>query len=213
VSGCSSKSVRRNHAERRINRAVEYEGWDDSAPQFLHAAVALVCVTRFRARQVPRLTAYSINILGSLAGIGALLLMSYLETPPWSWVRVGALPLLWWMGRRAQPAAALALIGLASLMTAPSAWHLPVALIVIVEFSRFMCHQRIEWSTLTVTVGGLGIGVLAHPHFPQNLAFFWMQTSRFCFESRGQEKKASRWAPNSGATPQQTSAGFCFCGC
>ena len=62
---------------------------------------------------VPRLPGYTINILGSLAGILAFSGLSYLETPPYVWFAVGLLPLAWWLpGRR------LLAIGLAALSAA-----------------------------------------------------------------------------------------------
>ena len=45
---------------------------------------------------VPRIRGYTVNILGSLAGILAFSTASLLETPPWLWFAVGLLPLLWW---------------------------------------------------------------------------------------------------------------------
>ena len=44
-----------------------------------------------------RLRGYTVNILGSLAGILAFLLASYFETPPWVWFLVGLAPLLLWI--------------------------------------------------------------------------------------------------------------------
>jgi len=60
--------------------------------------------------QVARLPGYTINILGSLAGILGFTGLSYLETPPWVWFAVGLAPLLWWIVRRFWRPAALGLI-------------------------------------------------------------------------------------------------------
>lgn len=49
---------------------------------------------------VGRLPGYTVNILGSLAGIFAFVLLSYLQTPPWVWYVTGLVPLLWWLPRR-----------------------------------------------------------------------------------------------------------------
>src|SRR6185436_10179324 len=62
--------------------------------------------------RVPRLPAYTLNIVGSLAGIVAFVGLSFLQCPPWGWFLLGTAPLLWWTtGRSARCAAA----GLAAL--------------------------------------------------------------------------------------------------
>jgi len=71
--------------------------------------------------RVPRLPAYSANLLGSLAGILAFLALCYFETPPWTWFAVGLLPLLWWTRRGARAWVALALVGASVLVVSPSA--------------------------------------------------------------------------------------------
>jgi SAM-dependent methyltransferase len=43
----------------------------------------------------PPLRGYSINLIGSIAGIVVFTLMSYLGTPPWIWIGFGSLILLW----------------------------------------------------------------------------------------------------------------------
>jgi SAM-dependent methyltransferase len=70
--------------------------------------------------QLPRLAAYTINILGSLVGTGLFLLLGYLWTPPWTWMLVGLLPLLWWLEGRRQLLTASGLIALSALAVAPS---------------------------------------------------------------------------------------------
>jgi SAM-dependent methyltransferase len=69
--------------------------------------------------RLPRIPAYTTNILGSLAGILGFLLLSYLETPPWVWFPVGLLALLWWFDSRSQRLAGLALIALSTLAVVP----------------------------------------------------------------------------------------------
>ena len=69
--------------------------------------------------RLPRLTAYTVNIVGSIAGSGAFLLLGWLWAPPWVWMLVGLVPLLWWIeGGRATIVAA-GLIALATLAVTP----------------------------------------------------------------------------------------------
>jgi SAM-dependent methyltransferase len=60
-----------------------------------------------------------VNILGSLAGILAFSALSYLETPPWIWLAVGLVPLLWWIESPWQRLAASALALVTILSVAP----------------------------------------------------------------------------------------------
>lgn len=69
---------------------------------------------------LPRLAAYSVNILGSLVGVLAFTALSYAETPPWVWFAVGLSPLLIWMGSARGRLLAGALIGLNALAVWPS---------------------------------------------------------------------------------------------
>jgi hypothetical protein len=69
--------------------------------------------------RVPRLSGYTTNILGSLAGILAFGVLSYLETPPWVWFAIGLLALLWWLRRTQEQALGLALIALLTLAVVP----------------------------------------------------------------------------------------------
>lgn len=92
--------------------------------------VALVAITGLFAllgrllgdamQAVPRLQGYTVNILGSLAGIVAFILISYLQTPPWMWFVVGLTPLLWWCGSRRRTALAGLLIVANAAVVAPS---------------------------------------------------------------------------------------------
>ena len=69
---------------------------------------------------LPRLPAYTVNILGSLAGIIGFVVLSYLQTPPWVWFLVGLAPLVWWLSRRAQWLAATALMAVSAVAVAPT---------------------------------------------------------------------------------------------
>lgn len=70
--------------------------------------------------RVPRLTAYTINLLGSLVGTGMFLLLGYLWTPPWVWMLIGLGPLIWWLGGWRQRVIGSGLILLATLAVMPS---------------------------------------------------------------------------------------------
>jgi hypothetical protein len=70
--------------------------------------------------RVPRLPAYTTNILGSLAGILLFVGLSYFESPPWVWFPIGLLALCWWLQRPAQRALGLALVALISLTVVPA---------------------------------------------------------------------------------------------
>ena len=68
----------------------------------------------------PRLRAYTINILGSLAGLLAFVALSWLRTPPWIWFLIGLLPLLRWLGTGRALKIGAALTAAAVVMVAPS---------------------------------------------------------------------------------------------
>jgi SAM-dependent methyltransferase len=70
--------------------------------------------------RLPRLAAYTVNILGSLVGTGIFLLLGYFWTPPWTWMLIGLLPLLWWIEGRRQLLMASGFIALSTLAVAPS---------------------------------------------------------------------------------------------
>lgn len=46
---------------------------------------------------LPKIPAYSVNILGSLAGLGGFVLLSRLHFAPWAWFLIGLAPLLYWI--------------------------------------------------------------------------------------------------------------------
>lgn len=97
-----------------------------SAAVFLALAVLFGPLGRILAQSfdgVGRLQAYSINILGSLAGLAAFVGLSALQTAPWVWFLVGLLPMLWWLGRRRAGAVGIGCIALASLFVAPTLHH------------------------------------------------------------------------------------------
>jgi SAM-dependent methyltransferase len=70
--------------------------------------------------RLPRLAAYTVNILGSIAGTGVFLVLGWLWTSPWTWMLVGLVPLLWWVDGRRQLLVAIVLLGLVVVATAPS---------------------------------------------------------------------------------------------
>jgi len=71
--------------------------------------------------QVPRLAGYTVNIVASLAGVGAFAALSWLQTPPWVWFAAGLVPLLWWLPDWRGAAAATALIAASCVAVAPVA--------------------------------------------------------------------------------------------
>jgi SAM-dependent methyltransferase len=72
---------------------------------------------------VPRLRAYTANILGSLAGLAAFVGLSALHTSPWLWFLAGLLPLLLWLGHGRALRTGLLLVTLAAGVVAPSFHH------------------------------------------------------------------------------------------
>lgn len=70
--------------------------------------------------RVPRLPAYTLNIVGSLAGIVAFVGLSFLQCPPWLWFLLGTAPLLWWTTGRAARCAAAGLAALGIVAVVPS---------------------------------------------------------------------------------------------
>ncbi len=70
--------------------------------------------------RVPRLTGYTLNIAGSLAGLVAFVTLSYLQTPPWVWFLVGLAPLSAWLPWGRQLAVGAALIAANAAVVWPS---------------------------------------------------------------------------------------------
>ena len=69
---------------------------------------------------VPRLTGYGWNLVGSLAGVLAFAASSFAWTPPWVWFLIGLAPLLIWSPHRGHAAFVSVLIGLVCLAVFPS---------------------------------------------------------------------------------------------
>ena len=69
---------------------------------------------------LPRIKAYTVNILGSIAGLVAFVVLARLYTAPWVWFLVGLLPLLLWLkgGGRSVKVGATAIV-LAAVAVAP----------------------------------------------------------------------------------------------
>ena len=70
-------------------------------------------------QQVPRISGYTVNILGSLGGTMLFFALSYLEAPPWVWFLCGLTPLLWWMPNLSHRLVASTLIALSTIAVIP----------------------------------------------------------------------------------------------
>lgn len=70
--------------------------------------------------RVPRLPGYTINLLGSLAGIVLFTALSFARTPPWVWWLVGLAPLSAWAAGRRQAIALGALVALSAAAVFPA---------------------------------------------------------------------------------------------
>jgi SAM-dependent methyltransferase len=70
--------------------------------------------------RLPRLPAYTVNILGGLTGTVVFMLLSALWMPPGSWFLVGLVPLLWWLDRPRDAIMGAALILMSVLAVSPS---------------------------------------------------------------------------------------------
>jgi SAM-dependent methyltransferase len=68
---------------------------------------------------LPRLGAYTVNILGSLAGLIVFVGLSRFYMPPWVWFLVGLLPLLHWLRQGLATKIGLAAIALAAIAVTP----------------------------------------------------------------------------------------------
>jgi hypothetical protein len=69
-----------------------------------------------------------------------------------------------------------------------TAWHLPVALILIVETARWMSVRQVEWRSFLTVIAGLIIGIAIHPNFPANIELFWIQNVTVLFSTVWAEK-------------------------
>ncbi|HVT52531.1 MAG TPA: hypothetical protein VHE77_13225 [Dongiaceae bacterium] len=93
---------------------------------FLGVAVVFGLLGRILGQSfsgLPPLLAYSVNILGSLAGLAVFLLLSLLWAPPWIWFAVGLAPLSLWLGRGRCLRTGLALGAIAAVAVAPHIDH------------------------------------------------------------------------------------------
>lgn len=63
-----------------------------------------------------------------------------------------------------------------------TAWHLPLAIAVLVEAARLASRRTVEWKPPTLLLGAVALGILVHPNFPRNLELFWIQNVTVLFE-------------------------------
>jgi hypothetical protein len=90
---------------------------------FLICAVVMACIGQGVARtfqRFPPLVAYRYDILGSLAGIAAFALLSFLDAPPLAWGAIAAVLTLVLLGRRARVLQVAAVIVTLALLTGES---------------------------------------------------------------------------------------------
>ena len=64
-----------------------------------------------------------------------------------------------------------------------TAWHLTLALALIGAVAGLPASGRRAALALPVAGGALGLGVLLHPNFPNNLSFFWIQNVEVLFQT------------------------------
>jgi len=62
-----------------------------------------------------------------------------------------------------------------------TAWHLPLAAIALVEAARWLGTRRIDWRGAPLAAAALGVGILAHPNFPNTAELFWIQNAQILF--------------------------------
>src|SRR4051812_25510128 len=63
--------------------------------------------------EMPPLKAYTADVAGSIAGIGAFTFLSANNAPPWQWMALGALPILWFSRTALSLVSTAAILGLA----------------------------------------------------------------------------------------------------
>ena len=56
-----------------------------------------------------------------------------------------------------------------------TAFHLAFGMALLVSLQRFATTRRMDWKTPAVAAGATILGMLIHPHFPNNLRLFWWQ--------------------------------------
>jgi hypothetical protein len=54
-----------------------------------------------------------------------------------------------------------------------TAFHLPLALAVIVSVERWLVERELDWRTPATIAGAMGLGIVLHPYFPQSFLAFW----------------------------------------
>ncbi len=128
------------------------------------------------------------------------------------WLFAGSAELAWRMVRLRPELGALVLIllalwaaarrrhrtlGLLALLFALSytAIHAFVGLFVLLCAVLAWAERRFEWRLLLYPVLGAGLGLLVHPHFPENLAVWWFQAVEF-FRLKGALDVGTEIRPN-----------------
>jgi spermidine synthase len=84
--------------------------------------------------ELPRLKAYGVNLLGSLAGIVLFTLLAFLYTPPWVWLMVGFLLLTPFFLSHYRSVVIFALLVVAVAVSQPKAMWSPYYRITVQEF-------------------------------------------------------------------------------
>jgi hypothetical protein len=56
-----------------------------------------------------------------------------------------------------------------------TAFHLPLALALIVSAYLFLTERELEWKTPLTILGATVLGMLVNPYFPNNVRLFWVQ--------------------------------------
>lgn len=64
-----------------------------------------------------------------------------------------------------------------------TAWHVPLGLGVLAALANGIGRQPRWWAPAVVAPLSLALGVLAHPNFPNNLQFFWIQNVEVLFQT------------------------------
>jgi hypothetical protein len=56
-----------------------------------------------------------------------------------------------------------------------TAFHLAFGMALLISLQRYFTSRRLDWKTPAVVAGATILGMLIHPHFPNNLRLFWWQ--------------------------------------
>jgi len=67
----------------------------------------------------------------------------------------------------------------AALALGHTAFHVLAAMAVLWLFATWVFERRWEWAPAIATLCGIAAGVVAHPHFPDNLRIWYLQNIRF----------------------------------